>query len=291
MGRRERTSMTFTRRRFLGALAGGAAVGVGGGLLGWHTAQALSVDRHFLTLPGLPESLAGFRILMLSDVHAGASMDADRMSSVVSFTNALEADLIVLAGDMIDGLASHDDATAFAEAFKGLHAGDVLAVPGNHEHFAGIEMCMAAFDEAGLGVLSGGHHVIERGDAALMVLGVDDPGSSTFDPPQDRAVEAVLRDAPKGPFPILVAHRPAAFEAAARLRIPLTLSGHTHGGQVGLPLRDLTPVRLLTPYVRGLYERGDARLIVSSGVGTGRMPLRLGVPPSVALITLSRAEA
>jgi predicted MPP superfamily phosphohydrolase len=178
----------------------------------------------------------------------------------------------------------------FAGAFasvRGRHG--TLSVPGNHEYLAGFDLAAREIRGAGIPLLRGEHRTIERSGDTLTILGLDDPGGATFDPPQDEAVSALAAQVPAGQFAILLAHRPAAFDAAARLGIPLTLAGHTHGGQIGLPARDLTPVRLLTRYVRGHYERGDSHLIVSSGVGTVDLPLRLGVPPSVALITLEKA--
>lgn len=156
-------------------------------------------------------------------------------------------------------------------------------MPGNHDHASGIETLVEELHGSSTVLLRNEHHVIQGSDGGLALLGVDDPRVHTS---QDEAVAAVASRAPGGLFPILLAHRPAAFEAAARHGIPLTLSGHTHGGQIALPWRDLTPVRLLTKYVRGHYQVGNSHLLVSSGVGTSGPPIRVGVPPSMALVTL-----
>ena len=279
--------MIVTRRRFV-RFALGSAAGVGLGLTGWRAGRrAPLVDTHVLHLGDLPKGFDGFRILLLSDVHAGAHMDGHRMSEVVRFLNSLEADLIVIAGDMVDGRASVADMRSFAREFRGLRAfHGVLAVPGNHDHYAGIETLSRELRDSGLTLLRGGSHTIERSGGGIVVLGVDDPRVYVFDPPQEEAVSDVSSRAPTGLLPILVAHRPAAFEAAGRLGIPLTLSGHTHGGQIGIPFTTLTPARLVTKYLRGHYQRNGSHLIVSSGVGTGGIPIRVGVPPSIALVTL-----
>lgn len=279
--------MRLSRRRFLRVVGGGAAAGVGLGVLGWRVGGGLPrVAPYDLVLRDLPAAFEGFRLVLISDVHAGPHMDRPRMADVVRFVNTLEADLIVLGGDMVDRGATAEDMRAFGDAFRALRAPHgVVAVPGNHEHFAGIDPATRAFERAGATLLRDGCHTIGRMGSELAVLGVDDPGVLTFDPPQEDAVSAVSAMAPSGALPILIAHRPAAFDAAAKLGIPLTLSGHTHGGQIGLS-RDLTPVRLATRYVRGHYQRDGCHLIVSSGVGTSGPPLRLGVPPSVAVVTL-----
>ena len=285
--------MRMTRRRFVRTTLGGGVVGAGLLLVGWRSGLAAPrVDRHEVPLAGLPDALDGFRILLVSDVHAGAGMDESRMAGVARLVNGLGAELVVVAGDMIDQGASESDVSAFARTFGRLRAPcGVVAVPGNHEHYAGIDRSMTVLRESGFRVLSGSH--VEVGDpgSELVVLGVDDPIITTFDPPQDEAVAAVAARAPQGPVRVLVSHRPAAFDAAERHGIALTLSGHTHGGQIGLPLRDLTPTRLVTRYVRGHYERRGCHLVVSSGVGTGGFPIRVGVPPSVALVTLRRSES
>jgi predicted MPP superfamily phosphohydrolase len=277
-----------TRHRFLRFALGSAVAGATLGLAGWRVGHwALRVENHVFRLESLPAGFDGFRILLLSDVHAGANMDDHRMSEVVQFVNSLEADLIVIGGDMIDGGASATDARSFARIFRDLKsAHGVVAVPGNHDHASGIETLVKELHGSSIVLLRNEHHVIESSDGGLAFLGVDDPRVHTFDPPQDEAVAAVASRAPGGLLPILLAHRPAAFEAARRHGIPLTLAGHTHGGQIALPWRDLTPVRLVTKYVRGHYQLGNSHLVVSSGVGTSGPPIRVGVPPSLALVTL-----
>ena len=280
--------MRVTRRHFVRFALGSAIAGATLGLEGWRIGRwAPHVEDHVFRLESLPAGFDGFRILLLSDVHAGANMDGRQMSEVVEVVNSLEADLIVIAGDMVDARACATDVRNFARAFRDLKsAHGVVAVPGNHDFFAGIETLVDELDGSGIVLLRNEHHVIQGSDGGLALLGVDDPRVSTFDPPQDEAVAAVASRAPGGLFPILLAHRPAAFEAAGRHGIPLTLAGHTHGGQIALPWRDLTPVRLITKYVRGHYQLGSSHLLVSPGVGTSGPPIRVGVPPSLALVTL-----
>jgi predicted MPP superfamily phosphohydrolase len=281
----------LTRRDLVRLGLAGSAATLGAGWLGWWGAHRTPAVRRFVVeLERLPRGFQGFRILLLADLHAGPFMDRASVSEALRIVDSVEKDLVVLAGDLVDAWASPRDLHDLTAELGELRAGHgVLAVPGNHEHFAGIARSTRALKDAGLTVLAGGHTVLERDGDALAVLGVDDPGGRVFDPPQDEAVMAARREAPEDLIPILIAHRPRAFDAAARVGIPLTLSGHTHGGQVGLPWRDLTPVRLRTPYVRGRYRRGGAHLVVTRGVGTSGLPIRFGVPPSVALVTLRRA--
>jgi len=278
--------MSITRRTFVGAGLAGAASALA--VSGWRAGAAPpEVKEYTLRSDSVPAGLDGMRLLIVSDIHAGANMNELRMRQLVGLLESLKPDLVLLAGDMVDASGSARDVESFAEAFSGLGpSGVVLAVPGNHDHAVGIDRIAAALRGTGIVLLRGDHHVVERGGDRLIVLGLDDPRQRQFDPPQTEAVRALCARAPRDGFRVLLSHRPGAFEEAARNRIPLTVAGHTHGGQIGLLWRDLTPVRLLTEYIRGLYELEGCNLIVSAGVGTGGIPVRVAVPPSVELVTL-----
>lgn len=282
--------MTLSRRGFIGAAVGVGVAGTAATAFGTRMMRRLpDVVEMSVQVRGLPAGLEGFRLVALGDLHAGPYFDRSRYEDIVAQVDLLDADLVVLLGDMIDGASSEADIRDFSAAFAQLSARHgVLAVPGNHEHVAGIDRAMDAIRSTGALALVDAHHVVKSRGDQLVFLGTDDPGGAGFDPPQDEAVERVWRGVPPNRACILLSHRPRAFEAAQRLGIPLTLSGHTHGGQIGLPWADVSFVRFLTPYVRGWYATGPSRLYVTSGVGASGIPLRFGIPPSLAVLTLVR---
>jgi predicted MPP superfamily phosphohydrolase len=290
LGRRRATGRDadHARRAFLRRAALGTAaftVGVGGYGL-WNAGRVPLVHRRRLALSGLPPALQGFTVAHLTDIHAGFAMDEEAMRAIVQRVADQRPDLVVITGDMVDG--GSPDVAGFGRAFRDVAAPHgVIAVLGNHDHYVGAARVSRAARDAGIRVLVNGYHVIERGGEALVLLGVDDPQHRGFDPPQGHVVRAVAEGAPGDGVRILLAHRPGAFDTAAELGIPLMLAGHTHGGQIGIPLFELTPARLISRYPRGHYRRGASQLYVSAGVGTTGVPLRIGIPPEVALLTLS----
>jgi uncharacterized protein len=204
---------------------------------------------------------------------------------VVEKTNSLDADLIVITGDLIDG--SLDIRREDVAPLAGLSARDgVLAVPGNHEYFFEVDRWLKHFPELNMRILANDHAVIERGAGRLVVAGVTDLSArSTGSLEPD--LGAALRDAPAGAPIILLDHQPRLAQRAAEKGVALQLSGHTHGGMVrGL---DQIVARANNGYVSGFYQVGDMKLYVNNG--TGLWPgfaLRIGVPAELTEFTLRR---
>src|SRR5262249_14715240 len=177
----------------------------------------------------LPEAFDGFRVLHVSDVHAGINMEYDEMAEIVTLANSLRADLVVQTGDMIDSSPSY--IPHYTKAFRDLAAPHgVVTCLGNHDRYTGEDQVIRGVRDAGQVFVRGDVHVIERGAATLALLGVDDPDNWIVDDPQTIAVDRVLRAAPPEAFRVLLAHRPGAFDTARVRGIPLTLAGHIHGG-------------------------------------------------------------
>ncbi len=205
------------------------------------------------------------------------------MAAVVAKTNALDADLIVLTGDLADGTpeARADDVRPLGD----LRARDgVLAIPGNHEYYADYQRWMAVYRALGLNMLENAHVVIQRGDAALAVAGITDRQATSFGQPRpdlDKALEGL---APGMPV-ILLAHRPAGAAQHAQAGVALQVSGHTHGGQI-------LGAHLLTQwanegFVSGLYTVGGMQMYVSNGTGLWNgLAIRLGRPSEITRIVL-----
>ena len=232
---------------------------------------------------GLSPELDGYRIGQLSDVHCGPHVPESRVSAWVARLNALELDLMTITGDLITHGSSHVEAVA--RALGGLRAKDgAFACMGNHDYFTDGEHLIRALERGGLTVLRNRGVVVTRGGARLYVAGVDDTWTSRDD--LDRALE----NRPEGVPTVLLAHDPDLFPQAQARAVELTLSGHTHGGQLAVPgIRRLSLARFITRWTAGLYRQGRSWLYVNRGAGTTGPPVRLGAPAELAVITLRRA--
>jgi predicted MPP superfamily phosphohydrolase len=282
----------LSRRQFLArATYAYGAVGVGFSAYGiWNAERLPVVTRRTLVFPDLPAGLDGLRVAHLSDVHAGIHMSETKMREIVTLTNGLGADLILQTGDMID--ISQSFIPDYVRAFRDLSAPlGVVTVLGNHDRYTGQDAVIRGVKDAGQVFVKNGVHVIERGGAALALVGIDDPHAWRADDPQDEDIDDALRVTPpaKEAFRILLAHRPGAFDGAAPRAIPLTLAGHIHGGQFYLPVVGWSPGRLITKYVMGHFVQGNSQLYVSRGIGVVGVPLRVFVPPEIELFELRRA--
>jgi predicted MPP superfamily phosphohydrolase len=279
----------LSRRRFLArATYGYAATGLA--LTGYGIASARSVPgvtRRVLTFPGLPPAFDGLTILHISDVHAGTYMERDRMQEVVARANAQRADLVLQTGDMIDYSPSY--IPEYVAAFRELHAPlGVITCLGNHDLYTGAAKVIKGVRDAGQIVVRGETHLIDRNGSTLAIAGIDDPDNWMFDDPQTLAVDRVLEGLPSDAFTILLAHRPGAFDTARQRGVPLTLSGHIHGGQIAIPLVGWSAGQLITKYVAGHFAAAQSQLYVSRGIGVVGVPIRVFVPPELALFELRR---
>ena len=281
----------LSRRQFL-ARATYVYAAAGLGLSGygiWSAERLPVVTRRTLFFPDLPPGLDGIRIAHLSDVHAGIHMEREKMEAIVAQTNALRPDLICQTGDMIDIAATY--IPDYVRAFRELRAPlGVVTVLGNHDRYTGEEAVIRGVREAGQAFVQNGSHIVERNGTPLALVGIDDPRNWRADDPQDAEVGIALRRSPPDVFKILLAHRPGAFDGAAPRGVPLTLAGHIHGGQIYLPVIGWSAGRLITKYVMGHFRQGSSQLYVSRGIGVVGVPIRVFVPPEIALLELRRSK-
>lgn len=269
-----------------------------------------TVERVDVPIANLPPELHGLRIAQLSDIHIGDYMPPEEIARAVDMANDLEPHLSVVTGDFING---HGDPLDICVAqLSRLRAPlGVWGCNGNHEIYAEAEAdAQRLFSEKGMRLLRGESAVIAHRSGSFNLIGVDYQRDhmTSWDRtgPMLREIEhLVRRDMPN----ILLSHNPNSFPRAAELGIELSLAGHTHGGQVKFEIvdRDITPARLITPFVAGLYHlpmgRGHSRngaagvpahagekaaLYVNRGLGTLGFPVRLGAPPEITLLTLKR---
>lgn len=266
-----------------------------------------TVERVDVPVANLPKELEGLRIAQLSDIHIGAYMTPDEIARAVDMANDLEPDLAVVTGDFVNGVG--DPLEVCINELSRLQAPlGVWGCNGNHEIYAGVEdEAERLFRAKGMTLLRARNAMIEHNGARFNLLGVDYQRDHMVAGgprgPMLREIEALIRrDMPN----ILLSHNPNSFHRAAELGIELSLAGHTHGGQVKVEIVDheVTPARLITPFVAGLYtlpmnghndvalqSNGTlkAALYVNRGLGTFGFPVRLGVPPEITLLTLRRA--
>jgi predicted MPP superfamily phosphohydrolase len=278
-------SLPEPRRVFLAraatGLIGAAAATAAAGIAEAELDPLLS--RHDIPIRGLHPDLDGLTLLQLSDIHAGTLMTEPRMRRIAQAAAALQPDLVMFTGDLLD--ASAKAAKPFSRGFRDLRGRlGTFAVLGNHDYFAGEGVAERAIRDAGATLLRNSGARIERGAGSLFIGGVDDPSRGSLGVDPRRALKAAAPEEPR----IVLAHRPALFEMCQHAGAQLVLSGHTHGGQFALSPR-WSLARALGPHTMGLYLNEQSALYVHRGMGTvGPVPMRLGSPPELALLTLRR---
>ncbi len=245
--------------------------------------RARVVKKH-LPLPGLPKAFDGLKIVQLSDVHVGPFTPATLVRKWVARANALEPDLIVVTGDLITTGSEYIEAMAATLGQLKAPCG-VFACLGNHDYYGTGGAVGPALKRHGISVLSNGGVTLKRPGGSLYLAGVDDSRSGRED------LARALRDRPAGVPTVLLAHDPNLFHKARAAKVELTLSGHTHGGQLAVPwmVRKFNLARFETKFTSGLYRHHQSLLYVSHGLGTSGPPIRLGARPEFALLTLAMA--
>ena len=264
-----------------------------------------TIERVDVPVANLPPELDGLRIAQLSDIHIGDYMPPREIARAVAMANELHPDISFVTGDFVS--SEGDPLDACITELSRLRAPlGVWGCNGNHEIYAGVEDdAERLFLEKGMRLLRAASTVIEHNGGRFNLIGVDyqrdhmTSGERTG-PMLAEIEHLVRRDMPN----FLLSHNPNSFRRAAQLGIELSLAGHTHGGQVKFEIVDhsVSPARLISPFVAGLYhlpmQNGAASggnglqraaLYVNRGLGTFGFPVRIGVPPEISLLTLRRA--
>ena len=256
--------------------------------LGYRDARRV-VRRDFVAShPDLPEGLAGVRIAQISDVHVGPHTPRRHLARIARYVRGACADLVVMTGDQVDDFPG--DVVPFAVGLLPLEAPlGTVAIAGNHDVYAGWEAVRSGLESHGITVLVNEARRLESDGAELWLVGVGDPaGRSRGD---DRSVAPdiprALADVPPGAFVLALAHNPALWPALAERGVQLTLSGHTHWGQLVIGGR-WSLASLFLEHSMGAYVEGDSILYIHPGTNHWGIPFRLGTPPEVAVITLAR---
>lgn len=243
-------------------------------------ANSLSLERVEITLARLPKKLDGFKIIHLSDIHHSPFTSVDHIARTIKIANRLKPDMFVLTGDYVSHEADYIEPVA--ELLGGLKAEfGTHACLGNHDHWTDPDAILRAFRYNGINMLVNEGQRFEARDASFWLAGVDDHMVGKTDLP------AALKGSYPDEMKLLLAHNPIIFRKAVRAGIDLTLSGHTHGGQVRV--RDTEKNIIPRRRKAGLHSRLDSHIYITRGIGTVVLPVRYQCPPEISLLELRSA--
>jgi uncharacterized protein len=287
---------SLTRRDFVRAAAVLAPPLFTIGLTGFSLAQLNSfrVRRFTLAIPALPRALEGITIVHVTDIHLGLLACGRLLRRVVNTTNALRPDLVLMTGDLIDSaLSDLSEGIAAVKAMEGRCG--LWMVEGNHDLLEDGGEFQRRVKAARVPLLVDESAVTNiRGYPVQLfglrwMLGLARARSGGLDRLTALQLRRVLRQRQPEAFPILLSHHPHAFDAAVAADLPLTLAGHTHGGQFMLDGRHgLGPA--MFRYWSGLYQQERSQMVVSNGIGTW-LPFRINAPAEIVHLTLRCTEA
>lgn len=253
----------------------------------------LETKRVAMPIHNLPPRFVGMKIVQISDLHVNAYITADDMARVVAHVNQLMPDVVVITGDFVDRDAMYaDDATV---PLMQLQARDgIFSVLGNHDYYTGkITRVKWAIKRAGLGLLVNQHTTLRRGADRLTLVGLDDPKhdyQSSFSRESINPKAALAGTNPSDPQ-IMLIHNPILAPLLAQHYAPdWILSGHTHGGQIRVPILTAEAVKSRDLFVRGHYWLDSTQLYVNRGIGFTGPPLRFRVRPEITLFELKPTE-
>ena len=250
----------------------------------WNAFFNFKVSEIQISLPKLPADFEGFKLVQLSDIHIGPTIQKRFVTRLVNQVNRLDADLIAITGDSIDGLVQ-DLATPFSILGELRSKHGSFYVTGNHEYYWEAEAWIEKAKAIGLIPLVNEHRLISRGQATLAIAGVADVASAHFPGSVKMDLAQPLVGIAPGTVKILLSHQPETAKAAANLGYDLQLSGHTHAGQF-IPWTWV--IHLFHDFARGLHRVDQMWLYVSRGTGHWGPPVRLGAAPEITRFTLSR---
>jgi predicted MPP superfamily phosphohydrolase len=264
------------------AIVTGAGLGAA---IGYNEARhGAELRRVYIPIDSLPPDLEGLTIAQFSDLHIGPTIKRPWAEQVVAQLLPLSADVIVFTGDLVDGSVRwlRDDVAPLRQLSAPL---GTYFITGNHEYYSGAEEWVEEADRLGFTVLLNEHRLLTYRGSRLVLAGVTDYTGGQFLPSHRSDPAAAAAGAPGGLVKVLLAHQPVSAHAALNAGFDLQLSGHTHGGQF-FPWNYLA--YLNQPFLKGLHQLGSMWVYVNSGIGYWGPPLRLGAPPEITLITLTR---
>jgi len=251
----------------------------------WNARRPARVKTVDVPLRDLPPALQGFRIAQISDLHVGPTIKRDYLKRIVDKVNALDADVVAVTGDLVDGsvadLAEHVAPLADLRSRHGS-----FFVTGNHEYYSGADPWIAELRRLGVRVLMNEHVVLQHRRAPIVLAGVADYSAHHFEPAHRSDPYMAIAGAPQAAVKVLLAHQPRSANAAADAGFHLQISGHTHGGQF-LPWNFF--VRFQQPFTAGLHALKEMLVYTSRGTGYWGPPKRFGAPSEITHLRLVAA--
>ncbi len=291
------------RRKFLSILGIGSAALLSGLFLDGivfgkyrHTVRKVK-----LKIAGLPNSFKGYKIIQISDVHAGSFFNPGKLQKAIDSINEQKPDLVLFTGDMVNNYANEFE--PFVPLFKSIKAIDgKFSILGNHDYgdygawesmqekAQNIPDLIELQKQAGFEMLRNEHRIIDKNGEKFYILGVENWGEKPF--PQYGDLDKASAGVPPEAAKILMSHDPTHFDAIVKnhpSNVHLTLSGHTHGMQFGLDLKNVrwSPVQYRYKKWADLYESSGKYLYVNRGFGVIGYPGRVGIDPEITLFELS----
>lgn len=275
-----------SRREFLLQVTNVGVLGVAGIFTAYGIYEARrkpGIVNITVPIAGLPKDFVGFKIVQITDIHAGLTVKRDWIETIVNEVHALKPDLIAFTGDLADGTVPHlrEDVAPFGE-LQAPHG--KFFVTGNHEYYSGAEPWVEEAQRLGYDVLMNEHRMVRRNGRSLVLAGVTDYTGGQFLPHHKSDPKASVLNAPSDTVKILLAHQPRTLYEAESLGFDLMISGHTHGGQF-FPWNLVATIG--QPYISGLHKHNGTWVYVSKGTGYWGPPVRLGARSEITVITLT----
>ena len=283
------------RRKFLKIISLTALFPAGGcSLYGTYVGRTkLKIDEQSLRFSSLPAEMDGFSLVQISDIHAGVFMEEWELQPHLEIVNTLQPDIIVITGDIISWGTHYTKPVVQALSMLRAKQG-IFAITGNHDFYGDLDELCSRLEAANIKVLRNRWEKIDaaNGSASLYLIGVDDIWATRYFHKKKISIPEIISDIPEKNFKLLLSHNPNIFEEAAGYGIPLTLSGHTHAGQIILPFPEnhgYSFARLIYKRDYGLYRSGNSMLYINRGLGVIGPPLRINCPREITKIVLKKS--
>lgn len=281
----EDDSVHIRRRNFFKrtAVVIPAVVGVTGSVAAFQGNNELQLRKLQLSLKDRPEVLKGYKIGQLSDIHLGPFIGMDKLKEMVDAVASEHPNRLVITGDLIDDLGYLDEVADYLDSRVKDFPDGIDYILGNHEYRVDVERVWKRLSQTKMHMYRNSHQQILGGPRPVYLVGMDYHFKDDVQEENVRLLDKAMKGIPDNAYPILLAHHPNYIPEAFRRNIPLTLSGHTHGGQINLWGINLVPV--YKPYWKGLYEEQGLFAYVSRGSGHW-FPVRLNCAREVTVFTI-----